>query len=107
MKMFFRSVAVGIVLALALGALAFALARFFDAVGVYITPATLLEPVIEPLIPSAVVYWLVPDGGAPAALLLILVCTLLFWTTVFGVAHFAWASLRCRRATQKTTGPKS
>ena len=103
MKMFFKSAAVGIVAAIALGVLAFALAPFFDAVVAYIMPAGLLVPVIAPLIPSTVVYWLVPGGGAPAGLLLILVCALLFWTIVFGVTHFAWASLRRRRATQKTT----
>ena len=103
--MFFRSAAVGIVAAIALGILAFALAPFFDAVGVYITPAGLLVQVIGPLIPSTVVYWLVPGGGAPAGLLLILVCTLLFWTIVFGGTHFAWASLKRRRPTQKTARP--
>ena len=105
--MLFRSAVVGVVASIALGVLAFALAPFFDAVGVYITPAAMLVPVVGPLIPSAVAYRLVPGGGAPAGLLLILVCTLLFWTIVFGATHFACASLRRRRATQKTARPNS
>jgi hypothetical protein len=65
--MFFKSAAI------AIGALAFALAPFFDAVGVYIVPAGLLLPVIGRLIPSKMAYWLSPDGGPAAGVFLILV----------------------------------
>ena len=44
MNAFFRSVAVGVGAATTLGVLAFALAPFFDAVGVYIAPFGLLTP---------------------------------------------------------------
>jgi len=74
----FRSAVVGIIAAIALGAMAFALAPLFDAVGVYISPAGLLAPVIGQLIPSKVVDRLVPGDGAPAGVLFILVCTILF-----------------------------
>ena len=94
---FFRSVVIGAVLAIAGFALAFALAPFFDAVILYITPAAILVPVIGSLIPSKVVYWLVPDGGGPAGLLLIMISAFFFWTIVFGVVHFSWLSLRDRR----------
>ena len=94
---FFRSAFVGAVLAIVAFVLAFALAPFFDAVILYITPAAILVPVIGPLIPSKVADWLVPDGGAPAGVLLIMICAFCFWTIVFGAVHFAWPSLRPRR----------
>jgi len=82
---FFRSAVIGAVLAVA----GFAI--------LYITPAAILVPVIGSLIPSKVVYWLVPDGGGPAGLLLIMISAFFFWTIVFGVVHFSWLSLRDRR----------
>ena len=92
---FFKSAMVGVSFAIAGLVLAFALAPFLGgAVMVYVAPAGMLVPVIGPLIPSKVLYWLVPDGGAPAGVLLIGVCALIFWTLAFGVAHFAWVSLR-------------
>lgn len=94
MNMFFKSFIIGMVSAIAVEILAFALAPFFDAVGVYTMPSGLLIPVIGRLIPSKVIYWLIPDGGAAAGVLLILVCTLLFWTIVFGVIFFVSATLR-------------
>jgi hypothetical protein len=50
----FRSVAVGVACAVGLGVLAFALAAFSDAVGVYIAPLALFAPVIDRLVPEAV-----------------------------------------------------
>ena len=91
---FFRSAGIGMLLAIAVGVLAFALSPFFDAVGLYATPARILLPVVGPLIPSTTLYRLFPDGGAPAGLFLILRCAILFWTLVFGIVHFAWLSLR-------------
>lgn len=98
----FRSAIVGLITAIAVGVLAFALERFVDAVGIYLMPAGLVVPLVGPLIPSRVVYWVIPDGGAPAGLLLILSSALLFWTVMFGAVHFAWASLRSRRIRART-----
>jgi hypothetical protein len=84
----------GMLFSIAVGVLAFALAPFFDAVGLYATPTRILLPVVGPLIPSSAVYRLFPDGGAPAGVFLILSCAFLFWTIVFGIAHVAWLSLR-------------
>jgi hypothetical protein len=97
--MLLRSVAVGMFAAVAIGALAFALAPFFDAVGVYILPAGLLLPFIGRVIPSKTGYWLTPDGGPAVGVLFIFVCTLLFWTIVFGGTYFVSATLLRRRAT--------
>jgi len=94
---FFRSAVIGAVLAVAGFALAFALAPFFDAVILYIPPAAILVPVIGSLIPPKVGYWLVPNGGGPAGLLLIMISAFFFWTIVFGIVHFSWFSLRQKR----------
>lgn len=105
LKLFFSSAGVGIIAAIALGAVAFAVAPFFDAVGVYLMPARLVGPVLGPIIPLRLAYWLVPEGGAPAGFLLILVSAILFWTTCFGAIYFAWAMSRERQAARETIGP--
>ena len=92
-----RSAAVGLVGAAGLGVLAFALARWFDAVRIYILPVWIVGPLVGPLIPTRIVYWLVPEGGAPAGLLFIMFCALLFWAVLFGGIHFAWSSVKRRR----------
>jgi hypothetical protein len=107
LKLLFRSVAIGVVGAVASGALAFAAAPLFDAVGMYLTPARLFLPAMVRFIPSKLVYWLVPDGGAPAGVLLILVSAALFWAIIFGVTYFACAKLGRRRAAQRTTTANS
>lgn len=105
LKLFFSSVGVGIIAAAVLGAVAFALSPFFDAVVVYITPARLLVPVLGPIITPKLVYWLVPDGGPAAGVLLIFASAVLFWTICFGALYFAWATSRRRRATPETIAP--
>lgn len=91
------SAVVGLAMAIATGFVSFALSPFFDAVGgAYILPAQMLIPLIEPLIPTTLVYWVVPDGGAPAGMLLIVFCVVLFWTLAFGVLYLVWRSLRVK-----------
>jgi hypothetical protein len=92
------SAVVGIFAAIALGGLAFAAEPHFDAVGVYFSPARLTIFVVEPLIPSRLMYWLLPDGGAPAGLFLILVSAILFWSIFFGAIYFTWARSKRGRA---------
>ena len=81
------------IIAIALGVFAFTLAPIFDF---YIAPSQLLIPVIEPLIPASLVYKVVPEGGAPAGVLLILISAIIFWTLAFGVTHFIIGSIRRR-----------
>jgi len=103
LKLFFSSAGVGPVRAIALGAIAYAFAPLFDAVGVYIMPARLLVPVAGRIIPSQLIYWLVPDGGAAAGVLLILTSAVLFWTVCFGAIYFAWATSRRKQSSGETT----
>jgi hypothetical protein len=99
-NLLFKSAVDGMVAAIAVGVLAFALGPFFDAVGAYIKPAGYLIPVLGRVTPSRAAYWLTPDGGAAAGVLLILLCTLLFWTVIFGASYFAWIELKHRRTMQ-------
>ena len=96
-NLFFKSAFVGTVAAIAVGVLAFALAPFFDAVGAYMKPAAFLIPFIGRMIPSRTLYRVIPDGGAAAGVLLMLVCTFSFWAVVFGGSYFAWAKLNPKR----------
>jgi hypothetical protein len=70
----FTSLCVGIFAAIIVGALSFAA----DAVDAYIAPARLVVPIVGPLIPPSLVSRLIPDGGAPAGVMLILGSAILF-----------------------------
>jgi hypothetical protein len=89
----FKSAVIGMVLAIAVGVLAYALAPFFDAVGIYAAPGI----VFLPLIPSKLGYWLKPNGGAAVGIFVLLLCATFCWTILFGAAYFGWVSLRLRR----------
>ena len=96
----FRSVAVGVACAIGLGVLAFALAAFSDAVGAYIAPLALFAPVIDRLVPEAVINIvdrLMPVDGPAAGVGLIVGGTLVFWTIIFSTLYFAWVTLRRKR----------
>src|SRR5260370_39582665 len=83
-----KSAVIGMGLAVALGVLAYALAPFFDAVGVYAAPGIIFLP----LMPSQVGYWLDRDGGPSVGVFLLLLCATFFWTILFGAVHYAWVS---------------
>jgi hypothetical protein len=105
-KLVLRSACFGIVAAIALGAVAFAVAPLFDGVAVYSAPARLVVPIIGPAIPSRLIYWLIPDGGAPAGILLILISAVLFWSTLFGATYFAFARSKSRLHAMRTAVEK-
>ena len=97
-KLVLMSAVVGILAAIALSGLAFAAEPLFDAVGVYFAPARLTIFVVGPLIPSRLMDWLVPDGGASAGLFLILVSAIFFWSVFFSAIYFTWARSKRRRS---------
>jgi hypothetical protein len=96
--LFFKSAAIGLAASVVAGLLAFAFAPWFDAVGVYTAVPGLLIPIVGRGIPARWVYELLPDGVAAAGVLLILGCTVLCWTIIFGGCYFAWIALRGKRA---------
>ncbi len=89
----FKSALIGLLFAVAFGALAYALAPFFDAVSLYAEPGMGFLP----LIPAKLVYWLDPEGGPAVGVFLVMFCAAFFWTILFGAAHFCWDSLRRKR----------
>ena len=111
MNVLFRSIRVGAVCAIALGVLAFALNAFsdavgayIDAVGVYIAPLALFAPVIDRLVPEAVINIvdrLMPVDGPKAGVGLIVGGTLVFWTVIFSAIYFVWLKLRRRQSAKR------
>lgn len=93
MGLLIRSVFVGILSAVVTCVFAFALAPWFDAVGLLIAPAAILVSIICPIMPSIALYSLVPDGGAPAGVLLVLGSALFFWVVIFGAMYYILISL--------------
>jgi len=91
----------GILISVALAALSYAV-PLLDAFGIYISPGRYLLPAIEPLVPSTLIYRLVPEGGAHAGVLLVVTCALLFWTIVFGLLLFVRTSLKRKRRDIRT-----
>ena len=59
------------------------------AAAVYLWPGNLAAPILGKIIPTAAVYWLVPEGGAPAYLLLILVGAFASWAALFTLVALA------------------
>jgi hypothetical protein len=96
MKIVARSITAGLIAAIALGILAFALAPFFDAVGLYIAPSGLFAPILD-RVPLALVNKLnrlMPGNGPAAGVAFIMAGVMLFWTIIFGGLYFAWATHR-------------
>ena len=84
-----RSVLVGVLSASAASILALLLGRFSNIfVLFFVAPTQLLGRVTGSLIPTWLVYWLVPEGGATAGVLLVMACGFLFWSIVFTAIHF-------------------
>jgi len=92
-KSILKSFLVGLAVAIGIGMLAFALA--FDAFKIYIAPAGWLLRVVFPIIAPAV-NWIIPEGGPPAGVLAILVCSVMFWTTLLAIIHFSWTRYQKR-----------
>jgi hypothetical protein len=76
-----KSAVIGMIGAIGAGTLAIAL-QAFDA---YARPGETFFP----LIPERLVFWVVPEGGPAATVLLLLVSATFFWSIFFGMAHFA------------------
>jgi hypothetical protein len=110
---FLISALVGVAFAIGLGVVAFAMrmllpteqgSNFFDPFGMYFWPGGILIPILGRLLPMKLMYWLFPDGGAPAGVFLIVLSALLFWAILFGVAHFVWSSARHKQGVARSSG---
>ena len=79
-----------------LGGLAFFASAFFVWPGswisdVFLWPGFLLLPLIGPTLPDRLVYFLVPDGGGPAAVMVVAAGSLLTWGAV---SLLGWSTLK-------------
>lgn len=105
MKILRRSVVVGVIAAVALGVLAYALTPFFDAVFIYIAPFSLFAPILDKILRTALINGLIhllPVDGPEAGVGLILGTVLGFWTAIFGAVHLAWVAVIRKRAIRQT-----
>jgi hypothetical protein len=84
------SAATGALLAFVIGLLVFVFGAQTDAVTAYLQPGIVLGGLVSHLIPTAVVYWVVPEGGPSAFLLIALACAFFFWSTLLGGIHYFW-----------------
>jgi hypothetical protein len=79
---------IGLCLSAAIGALVlFALPPGLAST-VYLWPGTYIAPVLGKITPTSFLYWLVPDGGAPAYLLLIAIGALFSWAVLCTAVAF-------------------
>jgi ABC-type tungstate transport system substrate-binding protein len=69
----------------------------------YFWPGTHIAPVLGKTTPTAVMYWLVPEGGAPSYLLLVATGALFSWAVLFTAAAFV---IGCRVQLNHSFKPK-
>jgi hypothetical protein len=68
------------------------------AVTAVLSPGVPVAGFIGRFIPSSLLYAVVPEGGAPAFLLLVAIFAFCFWTAVASVVYFVWARYTRSRA---------
>jgi MFS superfamily sulfate permease-like transporter len=86
---FFRSSIVGTVSAAVLGGVSFAVGGGTHIVTAYLAPGIPIAGLLSPLLPSRTAYWIDPEGGPIAFLMLTLACAALFWSVLIGsVYHY-------------------
>src|ERR1044071_7436393 len=88
---FCKSAAVGALISIALGAAAFLFAGQTGAVSAYLFPGIHIAGFLISVVPTSFVYWIEPEGGPYAFLLLALVCAAVVWAGLFGSIQYAWA----------------
>ncbi|MCM0083044.1 hypothetical protein L4X63_15740 [Geomonas sp. Red32] len=63
-------------------------------VTVYLWPGVYIGGAVARVIPSALIYALVPDGGGPAFLLIATTCSIFFWTCIIAAIYISFKKLR-------------
>ena len=81
------SVAIGVIASITLGVLVFVLGPKTDVVTAYLAPGIVIGGWLSPFIPTPLTYWLVPEGGPDAFLLIVFVFSFFFWSVTFTIAH--------------------
>jgi hypothetical protein len=78
-------------LSVAFGAAAFMLAPKTWVVSVYLWPGTYVGAALARLVPLSLMYCVVPEGGAPAFLLLVLIGAFVSWAILFAACQTLWS----------------
>ena len=107
MAAFIRSAAFGAVASIAVAAFVFLLAPKTHFVTMYLAPGLAVGGSLSQaaLIPTRLVYSLVPEGGPNAFLLIVVVCSFFFWSVAFAVAYRYL--VRRKEGTPRKRGPTS
>lgn len=84
-------------LSVAFGAAAFTLAPNTWVVSVYLWPGTYVGAALARLVSSSLMYFVVPEGGAPAFLLLVLIGAFVSWTILFAACQTLWSRYKQSR----------
>ena len=87
MRSLLKSAGVGLASAVILGVFAFVVGSKTNVVTAYLLPGQVIAGVLSPVVPSALVYWLDPQGGPPAFLLQALAWSVLSWSVLFGLLY--------------------
>ena len=87
MRRILASVAVGVVASIMLGVLVFVLAPKTNFVRAYLAPGIVIGGSLSRFIPTRLTYWLVPEGGPDAFLMVATACASIFWSLVFAISY--------------------
>jgi len=91
-----KSTGIGVFCAIVFALLAFTAGSKTDVVTAYLAPGLAIASVLSPVVPSAFVYWVDPEGGPWAFLLQAVACSLLSWSILFGVVYHHRHRFRAR-----------
>jgi hypothetical protein len=87
MRRMVGSAAVGTVTSFAFALLVYLLAPKTDVGGAYLAPGLAIGGALSPFMPTRLVYWLAPEGGPEAFLIVVNACSFMFWTLAFAVFY--------------------
>ena len=85
-----RSAGTGTLLAFLIGVLVFVFGGQTVALTASLQPGLVLGGLISPLVPTPFVYWVEPEGGPNAFLLIALASAFCFWSTLLAGVHYFW-----------------
>jgi len=82
-----KSLLFGALIAAVIGILVFVPAPRTHAATAYLMPGIAIGGALSVITPTKLVYWIDPDGGPPAFLVIAITWAFAFWTLVFGIVH--------------------
>ena len=98
MKAVVRGLVVGCACAVSLGVLAFVVFPGSVLTGLFMAPAIPLVPILGPLVPGRLMDHLIPGGGAPAGVMLIVTSALLGWAAAATCMFLVGRRVKLRRS---------